>query len=164
MWLIMYWNNTRNYSSSRLTLIFDKASSSHRRESLWERLIASRSDTATSGRQEVSDNQYLFSTFVFISYMYDLDYTDQYQWITSTTRFLYQRWNCWNKNDYIIVETCVHQQGTIGAAQSFSTYTIWYTVSCIRLDNCQLFGMYDQENTTQYKYVVLNTNTCCSYR
>ncbi len=40
---------------SKLALILTKASLSHRRESLWERLIASRSDTPMTGRQEVID-------------------------------------------------------------------------------------------------------------
>jgi hypothetical protein len=39
---------------SKLELILTKASLSHRRESLWERLIASRSDNPIAARQEVT--------------------------------------------------------------------------------------------------------------
>ncbi|CAF2646870.1 unnamed protein product [Rotaria sp. Silwood2] len=41
------------FFKSKLTSILNKASLSHRRESLWEKLIASRSDSSTAGRQEV---------------------------------------------------------------------------------------------------------------
>ncbi|CAF3445821.1 unnamed protein product [Rotaria sp. Silwood1] len=41
------------FFKSKLTCILNKASLSHRRESLWERLIASRSDSSIAGRQEV---------------------------------------------------------------------------------------------------------------
>ncbi|CAF0736616.1 unnamed protein product [Adineta ricciae] len=40
------------YFKSKITLILNKASLSHRRESLWEKLIATRSDNPLSGRHE----------------------------------------------------------------------------------------------------------------
>jgi len=56
---------------SKLASILTKASLSHRRESLWERLIASRSDTPITGRQEVIDLfffGFLNKSFFFLFY------------------------------------------------------------------------------------------------
>jgi hypothetical protein len=50
-----------DFFKSKLTDILTKATLSHRRESLWEKLIASRPDNPITGRQEVI----IFSLYLF---------------------------------------------------------------------------------------------------